>query len=733
MFSLQYEVERVVCADGGSNDNHESLSVSVGGIRLLRQRLFKCEHLVPPLSSKYVAIALPWGCSVPQNEDVHESTSLSSSSTTNTSLITPSELLQRTIDQLLLPFDLYFRERLETDINLSAELIHETSPSCSLKTNASDMILQQFGLWCSAYEVVVDPVKLVSYLRIDFVNVGVMRLMSNFVLRIQFSSLGTSTGATTFDHYHQRRFVLFPLYDPSAQVRCDMGNEISVESFYEIPACAVCLDRLDLKISGLSADVAGRGNSICAIAAYIPPIADGSSATRRKGKLDDDEHSEKLHSPLKLSANVNYCTCVSQSSCPICRLFVQFVQRTPEGSVGGNRHMTRIVCDDCGIDDDLYQCLLCGHVGCSRYRAQHARKHYSRTASRSHQGIITPTSNGLPNGFPIATTPEDALALETSPHSFSMCLASQEIWDYEGDAFAHRLVARIPLGAPGAIKQLLSDQSEAQQLLAAFTRRPNDKKEKGEKIFENVIDEYLEDTLSSPSKKAASSDDPHNKKACPCPPNLAESSLAKGQSNDNDLEPSADESITDVAALKYDAKVEQLCVEYSALLSQQMAEHRQSFEDRMRPLLDIQKEMISSRVNVGSGESSPKNAEVDSGLSTNVIDLWVTRHQLASAHYAAAVATLSSTLAANNEVQQEERDIQRLIADEKQEIHDSMAKRLEEIKSRDSEIADLREMIAEVEMNLAAKTAIERQGGASAMFVMGSGGGRGRGRGGNRR
>lgn len=53
------------------------------------------------------------------------------------------------------------------------------------------------------------------------------------------------------------------------------------------------------------------------------------------------------------------------SSCPVCRYSINA------------HHDSR--CQACGATGDLWMCLLCGHVGCGRYQAAHARDHYVAT------------------------------------------------------------------------------------------------------------------------------------------------------------------------------------------------------------------------------------------------------------------------------------------------------------------------------------------------------------------
>ena len=67
-------------------------------------------------------------------------------------------------------------------------------------------------------------------------------------------------------------------------------------------------------------------------------------------------------------------------------------------------------CTVCGAHDNLWMCLICGHVGCSRYGAGHAASHF-----------------------------------RDSHHPFAMEVETQRVWDYVGDgsvSIGPRLVGR---------------------------------------------------------------------------------------------------------------------------------------------------------------------------------------------------------------------------------------------------------------------------------------------------
>ncbi|CAF3830151.1 unnamed protein product [Adineta steineri] len=81
------------------------------------------------------------------------------------------------------------------------------------------------------------------------------------------------------------------------------------------------------------------------------------------------------------------------SCCPVCR----YVQ-TPEVIDGQS-------CFECGSQEDLWICLICGHVGCSRFKQGHAFGHF-----------------------------------ELTQHTYTMDLKRQHVWDYVGDNYVHRLI-----------------------------------------------------------------------------------------------------------------------------------------------------------------------------------------------------------------------------------------------------------------------------------------------------
>ncbi|XVF86370.1 hypothetical protein PTKIN_Ptkin18bG0034400 [Pterospermum kingtungense] len=123
----------------------------------------------------------------------------------------------------------------------------------------------------------------------------------------------------------------------------------SPASSTEQPSCPVCLERLDQDASGIL-------TTIC-------------------------NHSF-------------HCFCISKwtdSSCPVCR----YCQQQPEKST----------CFICQTSENLWICVICGFVGCGRYKGGHAIIHWKETQ-----------------------------------HCYSLELETQRVWDYVGDNYVHRLI-----------------------------------------------------------------------------------------------------------------------------------------------------------------------------------------------------------------------------------------------------------------------------------------------------
>ncbi|EWG38732.1 hypothetical protein FVEG_01882 [Fusarium verticillioides 7600] len=110
-------------------------------------------------------------------------------------------------------------------------------------------------------------------------------------------------------------------------------------------------------------------------------------------------------------SHVFHCTCLQNwkgAGCPVCR----FTNTSPnsESDPSGTHSQpfgsgVSNLCSICDCTDDLWICLICGYVGCGRYKGGHAKDHWKETA-----------------------------------HCFALELETQHVWDYAGDMWVHRLI-----------------------------------------------------------------------------------------------------------------------------------------------------------------------------------------------------------------------------------------------------------------------------------------------------
>ena len=142
-------------------------------------------------------------------------------------------------------------------------------------------------------------------------------------------------------------------YDSGEAMQGEDRAGLPFQNVVELPTCPVCLERLDASASGVF-------TTAC--------------------------------------QHTFHCHCLSKwtdSKCPVCR-YCHNDEMHKE---------TDVVCEICGASESLWICLLCGHIGCGRYKQEHGLQHF-----------------------------------KDSGHVYAMELSTQRVWDYVGDGYVHRLI-----------------------------------------------------------------------------------------------------------------------------------------------------------------------------------------------------------------------------------------------------------------------------------------------------
>mgnify|MGYP000922461991 CR=1 FL=1 len=134
------------------------------------------------------------------------------------------------------------------------------------------------------------------------------------------------------------------------------------------------------------------------------------------------------------------------TSCPVCRYC-----QTPECQVESK-------CMDCCYEgESLWMCIICGYVACGRYINGHAYDHFSQTQ-----------------------------------HTYAMQLTDNQVWDYAGDNYVHRLLANKTDGKPVEIEgadacRQAEEKIEAVQL--EYTYLLTQQLESQRKYYERLLKE----------------------------------------------------------------------------------------------------------------------------------------------------------------------------------------------------------------------------------------------------
>lgn len=291
----------------------------------------------------------------------------------------------------------------------------ETQKSCQLcvMSTPPDMGFAEFCTFLGLYFDKVNEIRLV---RRDGVT------SANHLVLLQFESQASADGF--YEEYNGKPFCLLEpdlvchlLYVKDVQYYEHKKNgEDAPQGTMELPSCPVCLERLDGTVSGIVTTVCNH----------------------------------RFHNQ-----------CLRQwvdSSCPVCR----YCQNPSE---------TAHACSTCRSSVDLWMCLICGHIGCGRYRGSHAANHF-----------------------------------ELSGHGYALELESQRIWDYAQDTYVHRLVCNkandgCHAETEGEIKNRgvhLDDdaamKSKVDAIAQEFTHIMRSQLESQRAYFENIVESHHKET-----------------------------------------------------------------------------------------------------------------------------------------------------------------------------------------------------------------------------------------------
>ncbi|PVH89922.1 zf-UBP-domain-containing protein, partial [Cadophora sp. DSE1049] len=186
-----------------------------------------------------------------------------------------------------------------------------------------------------------------------------------FIKSITFQTPNSTHPNTSFPELSHDPFT--PSSTPASSLR---PFPPPTPNLVELPTCPVCLERMD--------DTTGLLTILC--------------------------------------QHVFHCDCLQKwrgSGCPVCRhtnpslslpspnspSYPQDPHNPPFGSGEAS------LCSVCDSTDDLWICLICGSVGCGRYKGGHAKDHWKESA-----------------------------------HNFALEIETQHVWDYAGDMWVHRLI-----------------------------------------------------------------------------------------------------------------------------------------------------------------------------------------------------------------------------------------------------------------------------------------------------
>lgn len=202
--------------------------------------------------------------------------------------------------------------------------------------------------------------------------------------------------------------IPFLLQDPFTS-----PNLKTSEKYIELPTCPVCLERMDAEVTGLLTIpcqhtfhcqcLSKWKDDTCPICRYSNNVS--NQKVRRSIRRMLQYNASRLQS-VGSSSELPATVGASSNS-----LFDSAIDEVEQ-------------CTECATTDNLWICLICGNIGCSRYAPeQHSLKHFVSTG-----------------------------------HCFAMEMDTSRVWDYAGDNYVHRLITNQ---ADGKLVELPEKNSSA--------------------------------------------------------------------------------------------------------------------------------------------------------------------------------------------------------------------------------------------------------------------------------
>lgn len=212
-------------------------------------------------------------------------------------------------------------------------------------------------------------------------------------------------------------------------------EEASKGALLELPTCPVCLERLDSATSGIVTTLCGHNFDSACLSRWTSdqcPVCRYTLVDEDALMVGDEGDSEEAGEAAGgSSAAEGGGAAVSASA-----------------SSTAGRHRGAAACESCAAAghstarENVWMCLICGHLGCGRLTRGHALAHFRRTR-----------------------------------HAYAIDLSSQRVWDYVGDGFVHRILQNRfdgklvevpePGGAGGGAESSLSSSASSSSFLSS--------------------------------------------------------------------------------------------------------------------------------------------------------------------------------------------------------------------------------------------------------------------------